>query len=56
MGKGFRLRNGKDAVWWTRRNSEFRLPVKLCADFENRKEYHWTAGIPILSLLVMVMQ
>lgn len=25
VGKGLRLRNGKDTAWWTRRNSEFRV-------------------------------
>lgn len=37
---------------------EFRIrfSVKLCADFENRKGYHWTAGVLILELFVVVTQ
>lgn len=56
MGKELPLRNGKDTVWWTRKNSELTFSVKLHADFENRKEYPRAAGILILSLLVTVMQ
>lgn len=37
---------------------EFRIrfSVELCADFENRKGYHWTVGVLILSLFVVVLQ
>lgn len=54
-GKGSRLMEWEGYGLVDQEEFRIMFSVKLCADFENRRGYHWTAGVLILSLFVLVM-